>query len=84
MQAPCASGSQIAKQDELTVKLGRALLRFQDRLLEGNITTGSLCQVQQHHQTMSLTIGSVSSIESCDSSSRTESTKSTACRAALS
>ena len=33
-------------QGDLKRKLGRAMLHFQDRLLEANITPGSLCQVQ--------------------------------------
>lgn len=37
-------------ESELKMKLSRALLHFQDRLLEGNITPGSLCQVQLRAQ----------------------------------
>ena len=34
-------------EGDLTRKLSRALLHFQDRLLEANITPGSLCQVRR-------------------------------------
>lgn len=38
---------QYGSEADLKRNLSRALLHFQDRLLEANITPGSLCQVRR-------------------------------------
>ena len=48
MQAASVAPAGVSSDSVLKLKLSRALLHFQDRLLEGNITPGSLCQVQPH------------------------------------
>ncbi len=46
MQAECNNPSQSQNEVDLKRQLSRALLHFQDRLLEANISPGSLCQVE--------------------------------------
>ncbi|KAL0025404.1 hypothetical protein WJX79_005257 [Trebouxia sp. C0005] len=45
MQAECTNPSHSQNEVDLRKQLSRALLHFQDRLLEANISPGSLCQV---------------------------------------
>ena len=46
MQGDCTDPSQSQNEVDLKRQLSRALLHFQDRLLEANISPGSLCQVE--------------------------------------
>lgn len=46
MQGDCTNPSQSQNEVDLKRQLSRALLHFQDRLLEANISPGSLCQVE--------------------------------------
>ena len=46
MQSECTHPSQSQNEVDLKMQLSRALLHFQDRLLEANISPGSLCQVE--------------------------------------
>ncbi len=46
MQGDCNNLSQSQNEVDLKRQLSRALLHFQDRLLEANISPGSLCQVE--------------------------------------
>lgn len=49
MQEQDTSDINHDSEGEFKRKLSRALLHFQDRLLEANITPGSLCQVRRVH-----------------------------------
>lgn len=44
----CAHPSECHNDADLKRQLTRALLHFQDRLLEANTSPGSLCQVRIH------------------------------------
>ena len=46
MQGDCTNPSQSQNEVDLKRQLSRALLHFQDRLLEANSSPGSLCQVE--------------------------------------